>query len=200
MFEIVLNRLRGTGDIFKVFSFAITGNILYAAYIALVIGLLSTWYYGLVAGLLYMLGESMGWGKWVGSLCHPESIISLEDRYADNEGIKFPFVHQTANLIVKEREDYELYCQVALGLRGFYWWISLYVFMAFIGLVSYYEAIIISILLGITFPIAAYISTKLDYNGKFWIINYSKGWENQELIYGLFQGIAMWYIMLQWLN
>ena len=90
MIESVLNRWRGTGEIFKISSVPITGNILYAVYIALVIGVV---YYttvygfididfsiysihiafilneyvtavivGLISGSLYMLGESMGWG------------------------------------------------------------------------------------------------------------------------------------------
>ena len=192
MFEIALNRLRGTGDIFKIFSFAITGNILYAVYIALVIGLLSTWYYGLIAGLLYMLSESMGWGKWVGYLTADKA----PENYDDLEGYNFPYINKTANLIAKERKNYKLYCQVALSLRGFYWWTPLYLFLAYIGLISYIEAIIIGILLGIAFPIACEIGKRLNYNGKFGIINYSKGWENQELVYGLFQGLFFNYVII----
>ena len=81
---VLLNRWRGTGDIFKIFGFAATGNILYAVYIALVIGLLSTWYYGLIAGALYILGESMGWGKWVGYLTADNQI----ENYNDKDGQK----------------------------------------------------------------------------------------------------------------
>ena len=196
MIESILNRWRGTGEIFKIFSVPITGNILYAVYIALVVALLSTWYYGIVAGGLYMLGESMGWGKWVGSLCDPESTITLESRYIDDEGTRFPFIHKTANTIVKERENYLGYCQVALAIRGLYWWLPLLTFMAMVGITSYWLAILGSILLGIGFPLACYIGSKLDYNGKFWKINYSKGWENQELVYGLFQGIVLWAVVL----
>lgn len=224
MIESILNRFRGTGEIFKISSVPITGNILYAVYIALVIGVV---YYttvygfididfsiysihiafilneyvpaiivGLISGGLYMLGESMGWGKWVGSLCHPESTITLESRYADDEGTRFPFIHKTANAIVKERENYLRYCQVALAIRGLYWWLPLLMFMAVIGITSYWVAILGSILLGIGFPLACYIGSKLDYNGRFWLINYSKGWENQELVYGLIQGIVLWAVVL----
>ena len=196
MIESVLNRFRGTGEIFKISSVSVSGNILYAVYITLVVALLSTWYYGIVAGGLYMLGESMGWGKWVGSLCHPESTITLEARYADDEGTRFPFIHKTANAIVKERENYLRYCQVALGIRGLYWWLPLLMFMAVVEITSYWLAILGSILLGIGFPLACYIGSKLDYNGKLWKINYSKGWENQELVYGLMQGIVLWAVVL----
>lgn len=224
MIESILNRFRGTGDIFKISSIPITGNILYAIYIALVIGIIyyTTLYgfinidftiysihiafmlseqttailVGLIAGGLYMLGESMGWGKWVGSLCYPESTTSLEARYADDEGVRFPFIHKTANMIVKERKDYFTYCNIALGIRGLYWWLPLMLFMAVMGITSYWAAILGSILLGIGFPMACYIGSKLDYNGRLWIINYSKGWENQEIVYGLMQGIVLWAVVV----
>ena len=67
MIESILNRLRGTGDIFYISKFAITGTILYATYMALVVGVLSlNIFYGLTMFGLFILGESMGWGKWVG--------------------------------------------------------------------------------------------------------------------------------------
>ena len=118
------------------------------------------------------------------------------ENYDDLEGYDFPYIHKTANLIAKERKTYKLYCQVALSLRGFYWWTPLYLFFAFIGLISYIEAIIIGILLGVAFPIACEIGKRLNYNGKFGIINYSKGWENQELVYGLFQGLFFNYVII----
>ena len=154
MIEIILNRLRGTGDIFFISKVPITGTILYASYMALIVGLLtSSVLNALIIAVLYILGESMGWGKWVGYLTadnHPEN-------YNDKEGYNFPFIHQTANLLANEKEHYRLYCQIALGLRGFYWWILPYLFMAYIDLTSYYEAVLFSILLGVLFPIACEI-------------------------------------------
>ena len=151
MIESILNRLRGTGDIFFISKIPMTGTMLYASYMALVVGLLTlNTFYGLIMFGLFMLGESMGWGKWVGYLTadnHPEN-------YNDKEGYNFPFIHQTANLIANEKEHYKLYCQIALSLRGFYWWILPYLFMAYIDLISYYEAVLFSILLGVLFPVA----------------------------------------------
>jgi len=194
MIEVILNRFRGTGDIFKIFGLSITGNIIYATYISLAVAILSqNPIYGIISFALYILGESMGWGKWVGYL----TAVKAPENYDDLEGYNFPYIHKTANLIVNERQNYKLYCQIALGLRGFYWWTPLYLFLAYIGLINYIEAITIGILLGIAFPIACEIGKRLNYNGKFWIINYSKGWENQELVYGLFQGLMMWYVIIR---
>lgn len=187
--EILLNRWRGTGIIFS----RITGTMIYASYMALVVGLLTlNIFYGLIMFGLFILGESMGWGKWVGYLTSDKA----PENYDDLEGYDFPYIHKTANLIVNERKNYKKYCQVALSIRGFYWWILPYLFMAYIDLISYLEAILFSIFLGVLFPVACEIGKRLNYNGKFWIINYSKGWENQELIYGLFQGLFFNYVII----
>ena len=39
MIEIILNRLRGTGDVFYISRVPIIGTVLYAFYMALVVGL-----------------------------------------------------------------------------------------------------------------------------------------------------------------
>ena len=196
MIESVLNRFRGTGEIFKISSVSVSGNVIYTVYIALVVALLSTWYYGIIAGGLYMLGESMGWGKWVGSLCYPESTTSLEARYADDEGVRFPFIHKTANMIVKERENYLAYCNIALGIRGLYWWLPLLMFMAVVGITSYWLAILGSILLGVGFPAACYMASITKFEFTWWKISCVGAWERQELIYGLMQGIVLWTVVL----
>ena len=58
MMETILNRWRGTGIIFS----HITGTMIYALYIGLLFGLLSTWYVGLLSLGLFLLGESFGVG------------------------------------------------------------------------------------------------------------------------------------------
>ena len=70
MLEMLFNRWRGTGVIF----WKINGNTIYAVYWALLVGFFSgTWYWGLLFGGLYILGESFAWGKWVG-------YVSMRDR------------------------------------------------------------------------------------------------------------------------
>ena len=195
---IILNRLRGTGDIIKIGKLVITGTILYALYLGLVIGFITEWYFGLGTIALFIAGESYGWGKWVGSLTRWEPIDKelQESCYNDNEGKHFPYIHYMANAIVREKSNYLWYCRVALAIRGFIWWYPIYVLFAFAGLISYIEALVIGGLLGIGFPVACWIGAKLDYNGKIGIINYSRGWENQELVYGFMQGVCLWYVII----
>lgn len=181
--EILLNRWRGTG---RIIGF-LTGNIIYALYISLLVGFMSTWYYGIIGALLYILGESMGWGKWVGYLTSDTS----KPNYDELEGYNFPYIHKTASLVVNEREDYKSYCEVALAIRGFYWWTPLLIFLGFIDLLSWYQVTLNSIILAVGFPIACYIGKEWNFEYKSKYLNMSKGWENQEVVYGFFQFMCL---------
>lgn len=214
----ILNRLRGTGLIkhfgtlnvgsYKV-EVKLVWNHVYGLYLALIVGLLSmNVYAGLLTLAAYLVGESKGWGEWIGALTRWEYKDEqwLNKQYEDNEGKKFPFVHQLASLIEPEIslleaiedkiKQYMKYATVALVIRGFYWWILVYAVMFGFGLINLVELILIPLALGLSFPLACYIGKNLKYNGKFGIINYSRGWENQELVYGFMQGIAVWYVIL----
>lgn len=191
----VFNRLRGKGDVLRVGNFRVTGIMLYALYLMIVVTMISEWYYGLAFVVLFVAGESYAWGKWIGYLVDYEDEHSPE--YDSKVGKGFPYIHYMANYIVSERIDYKRYCQVALAIRGFFWWFPLYLLFAYIGLISYFEAIIIGILLGIGFPIACYIGRnwRFEYKSKWLLLK--RGWENQEIIYGLLQGVALWYVLLK---
>ena len=218
---VILNRLRGTGVIkhfgtLKVFNKEIeikfVGNHLYGLWIALVLGsaTMDVWL-GLAVLVAYLVGEAKGWGEWVGSLTRHEPWTEelLEHNYKDDEGKTFPFIYQITNFFIKEKIDgtfeeqckqYRRHATLALMLRGMYWWLPVYLTLALFGVISFGEAFAIATLLGIAFPIAAEIGrhwkfTK-TYDLKFIKLSFSQGWENQEVVYGLFQGIALWYTVI----
>lgn len=229
LLEAILNRLRGTGVLkhfgtlrigeMKIWKLTIpkkeveiklVWNHVYGLYLALIVGLLSmNIYAGLLTLVAYLIGESKGWGEWIGALTRWESKDEewLNKQYKDNEGKKFPFVHQIANFIEPEVslletiedkiKQYMKYATVALVIRGIYWFGLVYGVMFAFGLINLYEYILITLALGFGFPLACYIGKNLKYNGKIGIINYSRGWENQELIYGFMQGIALWYVIFK---
>lgn len=218
--EAILNRLRGTG---KIISF-INGNIIYALYIGLVIGLIvhftgASMLFDKIGFILnneqyifqntpiinnilivfitialYIIGEASGWGKWVGSLCHPENVTNAV-KSETKSGVFFA-IHSIANYFIPQNINYFWYCRLALTLRGIYWWLPLYLFFAFVGLISYVGALVIGLLLGVAFPIACELGRRWDFTFNWKFFHTSKGWCNQELIYGAFQGIAMWYVIL----
>lgn len=217
----VLNRLRGTGVIkhfgtLKMFSKNISvnfnGNHLYGLWIALVLGVatMSAWL-GLAVLVAYLVGEAKGWGEWVGSLTRhePWDEQMLQGNYKDDEGKTFPFIYQITNFFIKEKIDgtfeeqckqYRKHATLALMLRGVYWWLPVYLVLVVFGVINFTEAFAITTLLGVTFPIAAEIGRHWKftrtYDLKFIKLSFSQGWENQEVVYGLFQGIALWYTVI----
>lgn len=223
----ILNRLRGTGVVkhfgtlrieeIKIWQLTIpkievevklVWNHVYGLYLALVTGLLATSVWaGLAVLVAYLVGESKGWGEWVGALTRWETKDEewLQQQYKDNEGVGFPYIHQIANTIAKERiegtleeklKQYHKYATLALTLRGVFWWGLVYGVMAVFGIISGITAVVATVLLGVGFPIACELGKRWNFNKKFGILSFSRGWENQEVIYGLMQGIIFWLAVM----
>ena len=190
----ILNRLRGTGDVLRVGSFRVTGIMLYALYLMVVVSLVTEWYYGLAFVVLFVAGESYAWGKWIGYLVDYEDEHSPE--YDSKVGKSFPYIHYIANAIVSERVNYKRYCQVALAIRGLVWFAPMYAVLGVAGLINLIEVAVISIVLAAGFPMAAYVGRNLDYNKMFGVLEFKRGWENQEVVYGLIQGMCLWYVVI----
>lgn len=223
----ILNRLRGTGVIkhfgtlrveeMKMWKLTIpkievevklVWNHVYGLYLALVLGLLAmnVWA-GLAVLVAYLVGESKGWGEWVGALTRWETKDEewLQNQYDDDEGWGLPFIHNIANFICKEQIEgtleekliqYNKYVITALVIRGMLWWGLVYGVMAAFGVISVLTAVIATVLLGIGFPVACELGKRWDYNKKFGILHLSRGWENQEIVYGLMQGIVFWLAVM----
>ena len=219
--EAILNRLRGTGVIKhfgtlkimnKEIEIKFVGNHLYGLWIALVLGIatMNAWI-GLAVLVAYLVGEAKGWGEWVGSLTRhePWDEQMLQGNYKDEEGKTFPFIYQIANFFIKEKIDgtfeeqcrqYRKHATLALMLRGMYWWLPVYGVMAAFGVISWYVAASAVVVLGLMFPIAAELGKRWKfervYDLKFVKLSFSRGWENQELVYGFMQGVCLWYVII----
>ena len=186
--EILLNRWRGTGVIF----WKIKGVQIYALYLGLFIGFLSTYYYGLLTSLLFLIGESFAWGKWVGYLVSDNGEIE----YSNTNGQSFPYIHQIANYFFKEKDNYLIYCRFALTLRGFVWWTPILTLLYCVDLISCYMLIINSIVLSFGFPIACELSKCMKYSYKSKYLTFETNWEKQEIIYGIIQFICITFTIL----
>lgn len=186
---ILLNRYRGTGDMFTI---RITGTMIYTLYLGLLVGFLSTYYYGILVAILFVAGESYSFGKWVGYLVSDNSAIELDNK----KGSSFPFIHQIANFFIKEKEDYLNYCRLALSIRGFIWWSPILILLGYIDLINWYQVGINSIILSVGFPIACELSKywKFNYQSKYLTIQ--TNWEKQELIYGFIQFLCIAFSIL----
>lgn len=215
MIESILNRLRGTGVIkhfgtFKGISIKLVWNHIYALYLAVLLGtIFSNVWLCISIFIAYLVGESKGWGKWVGALSNDTqySEVVLQRCYNDKEGLSFPYIHQVSNFIIPEKVEgtlnervaqYFRYCTLALVLRGMYWWGLVYTILYLFSIISALDLLLITVGLGLAFPVACYLGKRLDFNKSYGILHFSKGWENQEVIYGLFQSIALWSIILRY--
>jgi len=181
---IILNRWRGTGLIF----YKITGVQIYSFYIGLLVGFLSTYYYGLLAGCLFLFGESFAWGTWVSYLCYPSNHAK---EYDSKIGRNFPYIHYIANSIISQFKNYKDYCRVALTIRGFIWWTPLVVLFGCINLIDWYMAILDVFILSIGFPLACELAKywNFEYQSKY--LSIIGNWEKQEIIYGLIQFVCL---------
>lgn len=195
--ESIFNRWRGTGVIFSISKLNITGTIIYAFYLGLLFSSITKWYIGILVLIGFLIGESFGWGKWVGALCYPETKTDLEKEYQDKEGYKFPFIHYMANFFIKEKENFFRYCNLALGIRGFIWGAVLYLALVSFGYISIIEYIALALTYGIGFPFACYLSRKKSFNYKNKFMSIVGKWESQELYYGFIHFVCNAYIILK---
>lgn len=222
----ILNRLRGTGVLYSFCSIKIwkdkhielklVWNHIYGLYFALIVGYLNISinpgidnfiYASLATFILYLAGESKGWGEWVGALCnydtHKMDEKWLLKQYEDKEGKGFPFIFAIANFFIKEKIEgeavslnkrishYLKHATLALILRGYFWYTLLFLTPYLLGLLSLYEYVSLITFLSISFPIACYLGKISNVpKGKFFILEYSRGWHMQEIYNGIFQGIA----------
>ena len=176
-----LNRLRGTSNVYtKVFAIvfatiygSITGSII-------VFGLMF---------IAFILGESFGWGKWLGSLAYPELVTDeiKNDREGYNNGI-----HWIANKLSPQNRDFLRYCSIALAIRGIYWWLPVYLVIWWAGVVNLLTALILAILLGVLFPISVLLTRKYEEvipTVNFKWLSIDGVWEKSEVVYGIFIGL-----------
>lgn len=192
--EILFNRWRGTGLIYK----RLTGTMIYSIYLALLFGLVTqSIYVCLFIAVSFLLAESMGFGKWVGALCYPENKTDLQKEYDDLEGCNFPFIHQMANYITHERKNFFKYCNTALFIRGLIWGLCLYLPLVIFQYISILDYIFVSIAYGLGFPFACYLSRlkSLNYKSKF--ISIKDRWETQEVYYGFIHMICNAYLIFK---
>ena len=174
----LLNRLRGTQGLWS----KIIGLLL-----ALVVQIaFGNPYVSVAVGLGYIIGESFGWGEWVGTLTGDRNFKQLNEE-GKNNGIQW-----LASKFIEPSKDWINYCRVALTIRGFYWWLPTLAPLYFVGF-SVESLAIAIILLSVGFPLACelgyYFRDKVSFE-KFGL-SYSGGWELQEGFYGLMQDIVI---------
>jgi len=140
--------------------------------------------------IMYIIGESWGWGKWIGGIidkgAHPD--------YNDPEGTENG-IHWITEPIFPQEKNYYNYCLFALMLRGIWWWFPIFIPFVIFNAMEGSIAGTSIILLGLTFPLSfviariVYEKFKLKGGGDFI-------WEIGEFIYGGFQGLFISTVLL----
>lgn len=174
----ILNRFRGTKGYWAHISGIIFGIIFGIA--------TGSWQIGLAVAIMYVFGESFGWGKWIGGIMHGQKGPATEHQIADEEGRRNG-IHFLASLIVPETKNYYNYCVTALGIRGFYWFALAFLPLAIAGAVSWPIYLLSAAFMGIAFPVGVMIGKKTSeiFNYEFGFFKMNGTWEHQEVWYGL---------------
>ena len=184
----ILNRLRGTQGLWS----KIIGLLL-----ALIVQIVfDNVYVALAVGLGYIIGESFGWGEWVGNLTthRKNKTDTLEDE-GENNGIKYI----ATKLVPNWNVAFIKYCRVALGIRGIYWWLPTLAPLYFVGF-SVVSIAVAAAVLSIGFPIACEVGYRLNGKIKFhkFGISIEGGWEIQEVAYGVIQDVVLIGLILSY--
>lgn len=166
-----LNRLRGAKAIWAKYIGAILG---------LLFGLLS-WnpYVGLSIAVLYIGGESMAWGEWIGGMIRwigTWPVIPASRR----DGLKYGISWIALKFSIIDTPDYHA---TSLFLRGIYWWLPTLAPLYFVldpFLVTAVIAFIAS-----WFPLSVLLAESSNSH-----------WEDAEIIYGRAQDFGLGLLAL----
>lgn len=186
---LILNRLRGTQGLWS----KIIGLLL-----AVIIQIMfNNPYVSVAVGLGYIIGESFGWGLWVGTLTeHRESGYKLHD---EGEGRSNGIEWLTAHIIKPTQKTWIGYCRLALTIRGLYWWLPTLAPLYFVGFSVVSIAVAVAVL-SIGFPIACEVGYKFNDKIKFnkYGLSIEGGWEIQEAAYGVIQDVVLIGLILSY--
>ena len=175
----ILNRLRGMNGVWSKFNGLLLALVVQIAF--------NNPYVSIAVGLGYIIGESFGWGDWVGTVSE-RGIKTIPKPYEEG---KSNYIQWLATKLIDPTKDWINHCRIALIIRGFYWWVCLLPFVFFI---EWYYVLTAILFLSLAFPIACefgYRTTKL-FNFK----HMTGGWEHQEVWYGLFQDVVILILLL----
>ena len=201
----IINRLRGADYKIWIIKLSHVAKLSFGLLFGYICFKISNNYWSFLSIILYPLGESFGWGKWIGTC------IDKKSRYDEKEGYRKIFgieindgIHLLANSIVKERDDFLLYSRIALMIRAVYWFLPLFILAAVLGCTSIIQFIIALLIISIAFPISIEIGRiEFDYifidepdvygNPPSWS---DMIWRRAEVVKGAFQLLAVFILLM----
>lgn len=163
----IFNRFRGAD------GFTIIGKL--GTMFLLFFLLWPIWWKGLVISAFYLLGQSIGWGWWIGYILNGK----ISSKKVD--GFREKILSNISKSIFPN--NYLYYSYLSLSIVGLLWWLPIILFFN----ISWITILSI-IFCSIGFPLSFEIAKKIP-DIKFKLIN--DNWEVGELIYGLLIGLGV---------
>lgn len=181
---LILNRLRGMNGVWSKIIGLLLAYIIYSVS--------RNHYVALAVGIGYVIGESFGWGEWIGTLTGDRDFKQLNEE-GKNNGIQW-----LASKVIDPSKDWVNYCRVALAIRGLYWWLPTLAPLYFVGFNPLVILVCVAVL-SVGFPIACEIGYRTSKLFSFEKYGFSVrgGWEHQEVWYGLFQDVVIFILLLR---
>lgn len=183
---LFLNRLRGTYGWFAKVNGVVLGLLVYLVF--------GNPYVSLAVAIGYVLGESFGWGDWVG--CLTTNRNNCKD--TTDEGKSNGIMWLSQKIVPNWRTNFIEYSRVALTIRGFYWWLPTLAHLYFVG---FNPLLLLGCItfLSVGFPVACEIGYRTSKLFSFEKYGFSVigGWEHQEVWYGLFQDVVIFILLLR---
>ena len=178
----LLNRLRGTQGLWSKIIGLLLALIVQIAF--------DNPYVSVAVGLGYIIGESFGWGEWVGTLTSNST-----DRQANEEGANNG-IRWLASLVYNPLVDWRKYCTVALAIRGIYWWGLTLAPLYFVA--NTYIITLAIVLLSAAFPLACELGrlTSPLFSFEYKTFSIKGGSEHIEVWYGVMQDIVLIGVVL----
>jgi len=174
----ILNRLRGKWGWFAYVVGVLFGLLVWPA--------TGNYYVAGACAVGYVVGESFGWGDWIGGLL--DGVAKVGDE-GEKNGIKWLALKLSAfNYPYEGRsleENIRIYNIVALVIRGFYWWIPALIPLVFVEPI--FDVLAAIVLLSMSWPVAIWLA--IDY--KWTVPLVSDKWCRQEVIYGIFMDFVL---------
>ena len=166
----ILNRLRGRYTYFAKLNALVVALLIFAFF--------GNFYLAIICGLGYLVGESKGWGVWVGALVGRDGYTSeSENRLIETIVGKF----------IDPKVRWLGYCRACLLLRGLLWWLPVFVPLVFAGI---YAAPLFAVALAAGFPLACELGYRTKFSFAFKKFEVKTAWARQELLYGAMQDAA----------
>jgi len=185
----ILNRLRGMDT--KIPYLWVTALLIGAGFY-LIDGNI---FYSVIAGLLYVVGESFCWGFWLSTVAFDNIAERVKRGYVEDEAKGTGITWITAVFIDREENPF-LFNTVALAIRGLYWFLPLLLLLWYREHITIGFMVLSVLVLSIGFPMAFALSNRItkyeDFDGEYVGCTWCIG----EILYGLLMDFVLLGIIL----